>query len=72
MEKLGVSDSLGKHKSDKVNIFNNFKDANLRPGEYFYAIVLVSQVKKKRVKLFPGVNYTVTPWSSLLNQKPQQ
>lgn len=61
MEKLGVADSLGKHKSDKVNIFNNFKDVNLRPGEYFYAIVLVSQVKKKRVKLFPGVNYTVTP-----------
>ncbi len=61
MEKLGVSDSLGKYKSDKVNIFNNYKDANLRPGEYYYAIVLVSQIKKKRVKLFPEVNYTVTP-----------
>lgn len=61
VEKLGVADSLGKHKSDKVNIFNSFKDQNLRPGEYFYAIVLVSQVKKKRVKLFPGVNYTIIP-----------
>ncbi len=61
VEKLGVSDSLGKHKSDKANIFNFFKDQNLRPGEYYYAIVLVSQVKKKRVKLFPGVNYTIIP-----------
>ena len=61
MEKLGVSDSLGKYKSDKVNFFNHFNDTNLRPGEYYYAIVLVSQIKKKRVKLFPGVNYTITP-----------
>lgn len=61
MEKLGISDSLGKFKSDKANIFNTYKDINLRPGEYYYAIVLVSQIKKKRVKLFPGVNYTITP-----------
>ena len=60
-EKLGVSDSLGRHNSDKVNIFNYFKDQNLRPGEYFYAIVLVSQIKKKRVKLIPGVNYSIAP-----------
>lgn len=61
MEKLGVSDSLGKYKSDKVHVFNSFRDVNLRPGEYYYAIVLVSQVKKKNVKLFPEVNYTITP-----------
>lgn len=61
MEKLGISDSLGKYKSDKTNVFNSYKDINLRAGEYYYAIVLVSQVKKKRVKLFPGINYTVNP-----------
>ena len=61
MEKLGISDSLGKYKSDKVHIFNSFRDVNLRPGDYYYAIVLVSQVKKKNVKLFPGLNYTIIP-----------
>ncbi|HMW05835.1 MAG TPA: hypothetical protein PK079_12505 [Leptospiraceae bacterium] len=61
VEKLGISDSLGKYKSDKVNVFNSYKDINLRAGEYYYAIVLVSQVKKKRVKLYPGINYTVNP-----------
>jgi hypothetical protein len=60
-EKLGIADSLGKYPSNKKNRLNSFKDINLKPGTYFYAIVLVSQIKKKRVKLFPNQNFTTQP-----------
>ena len=60
-EKLGVSDSLGKYKSDKANKFTSFRDTNLRSGDHYYAIVLVSQVKKKKVILIANQNYTLIP-----------
>lgn len=60
-EKLYIADSLGKFKSDKNNLFNTYTDINLKPGKYYYAVVMVSQVKKKRVKLYAGQNFTTIP-----------
>lgn len=74
-EKLAVSDSLGKYKSEKKSPFNSFRDTNLKSGTYFYAIVQVSQVKKKKTKLFPNQNFTtvgvIVPPRTEIVEKPE-
>ncbi len=57
-EKLGISDSLGKYKSEKKSPFNSYKDINLKAGTYYYSIVQVAQIKKKRSKLYANQNFT--------------
>ncbi|MEM7180884.1 MAG: hypothetical protein AAF518_08220 [Spirochaetota bacterium] len=56
--KLYISDSLGKYRSNpKDNPYISHKDINLKPGKYYYSIVLRHSVKKQNVKLIPGVNF---------------
>lgn len=61
VEKLYIADSLGKYPSGGDNGISTFVDTNLAEGTYFYSIVLVEQIKKRTVSLFPDQNYTTTP-----------
>ncbi len=60
-EKLYIADSLGRYKSGDKNGIKNYYDYNLKPGSYYYAVALVSDIRKREVKLFPNQNYTVVP-----------
>lgn len=61
-EKLFISDSLGRYKSDpNNNPYISHEDLNLKPGKYYFAVILRKDVKKRTVKLIPGVNYTLEP-----------
>ncbi len=60
-EKLYIADSLGRFKSIGLDGMRNHFDYNLKPGTYFYAIVMVGDVRKREVKLFANQNYTVIP-----------
>jgi len=60
-EKLYIADSLGRYKSGGASGTRNYYDYNLKPGSYFYAVALVSDIRKREVKLFPNQNYSVIP-----------
>ncbi len=60
-DKLYVADSLGRYKSGGNSGTRTYYDYNLKPGTYYYAVVLVSDVRKREVRLFPNQNYTVVP-----------
>lgn len=60
-EKLYVADSLGRFPSEGKKAVTNFYDYNLKPGSYFYAVVPVEDIRKRRVKLRSSQNYTTSP-----------
>jgi len=60
-DKLYVADSLGRYKTGGSNSIKTFYDYNLKPGTYYYSVILVSDIRKREVKLFPNQNYTVIP-----------
>ncbi len=60
-EKLYYADSLGRYPNKKGEALRSFKDINLKPGNYYYAIAMVSRIKKRDVELVAGENYTVEP-----------
>lgn len=60
-EKLYIADSLGRYKANGPNATRTYFDYNLKPGTYYYAVVMVSDVRKREVKLFANQNYTVLP-----------
>ncbi|BDA79510.1 hypothetical protein LPTSP3_g24400 [Leptospira kobayashii] len=60
-DKLYVADSLGRYKTGGASSIKTFYDYNLKPGTYYYAVVLVGDIRKREVKLFPNQNYTVIP-----------
>jgi len=60
-EKLYYADSLGRYPNKKTEALRSFKDINLKPGNYYYAIAMVSRIKKRDVELVPGENYTINP-----------
>jgi hypothetical protein len=60
-EKLYYADSLGRFPSSPKSQLKEFKDINLKPGKYYYAIVTVKRVKQKKVELWEDVNYTSIP-----------
>ncbi len=55
-EKLYYADSLGRFPSTAKVQLKEFKDINLRPGKYYYAIVTVKRVKQKKVELWKEEN----------------
>ncbi|TGK52374.1 tetratricopeptide repeat protein [Leptospira bouyouniensis] len=60
-DKLYIADSLGRYKASGPNATRVYFDYNLKPGTYYYAIVMVSDVRKREVKLFSNQNYTIIP-----------
>ncbi|WP_243836525.1 tetratricopeptide repeat protein [Leptospira meyeri] len=60
-EKLYIADSLGRYKASGANATRVYFDYNLKPGTYYYAIVMVTDVRRREVKLFSNQNYTVVP-----------
>ncbi|MGE8722116.1 tetratricopeptide repeat protein [Leptospira terpstrae] len=60
-EKLYIADSLGRYKASGSNATRVYFDYNLKPGTYYYAVVMVTDVRRREVKLFSNQNYTVTP-----------
>lgn len=60
-EKLYIADSLGRYKTSATSPTRVYFDYNLKPGTYYYAIVMVTDVRRREVKLFANQNYTVTP-----------
>lgn len=69
-DKLFVADSLGivSYKDD-VRI-TSFKDINLRPGQYYYAIALVNSVRRRQVLMIANSNYTTSPVTVFENEDP--
>jgi len=69
-DKLFVADSLGivSYKDD-VRI-TSFKDINLRPGQYYYAIALVNSVRRRQVQMIANSNYTTSPVTVFENEDP--
>jgi len=60
-DKLYVADSLGKFPSGGPDGVKTYYDYNLRPGTYFFAIVLATDIRKREVKLIASQNYTTVP-----------
>ncbi len=60
-EKCYISDSLGKFPSGIGNGVNQIFDYNLKPGTYYYAVILAHHVRKKDVKLVANRNFTTIP-----------
>jgi hypothetical protein len=60
-EKLYIADSLGRFPSGAKNSVTNYYDYNLKPGSYFYAVIPVDHVRKRKVKLLSNQNYTTDP-----------
>ncbi|TGK35985.1 hypothetical protein EHQ12_08055 [Leptospira gomenensis] len=60
-EKCMVADSLGKYPSGIAGGVTQIFDYNLKPGTYYYAVVLAHHVKKNTIKLVPGRNFTTIP-----------
>lgn len=69
-DKLYVADSLGilSYKDD-IRI-SDYKDINLRPGQYYYAVALVSSVRRRQVQLLADKNFTSTPVTIYENENP--
>lgn len=55
-EKCMIADSLGKYPSGIAGGVTQIFDYNLKPGTYYYAVVLAHRVKKNMIKLVPGKN----------------
>ncbi|TGL63255.1 tetratricopeptide repeat protein [Leptospira sarikeiensis] len=70
-EKCYISDSLGKFPSGVGNSVNQIYDYNLKPGTYYYAVILAHHVRKKDVKLAANRNYTTIPIVIENNPPPQ-
>ena len=69
-DKLYVADSLGiLSYKDEIRI-TEFKDINLRPGQYYYAVALVSSVRRRQVQLLPDKNFTTSPVTIFENENP--
>jgi len=62
-EKLYVADSLGRFPIQGKNTPSNYYDYNLKPGNYYYAIITVEAVKKRSVVMLPDQNFTTKPIS---------
>ncbi|MCG6169505.1 hypothetical protein LFX25_16835 [Leptospira sp. FAT2] len=60
-EKCMVADSLGKYPSGIAGGVTQIYDYNLKPGTYYYAVILAHHVKKNTIKLIPGRNFTTIP-----------
>lgn len=60
-DKLYIADSLGRYKTSATSPTRVYFDYNLKPGTYYYAIVMVTDVRRREVKLFANQNYTVAP-----------
>ncbi|MGJ4716182.1 hypothetical protein [Leptospira interrogans] len=60
-EKCMVADSLGKYPSGIAGGVTQIFDYNLKPGTYYYAVILAHRVKNGTVKLIPGRNFTTIP-----------
>lgn len=60
-DKLYIADSLGRYKASGPNATRVYFDYNLKPGTYYYAIVMVTDVRRREVKLFANQNYTIIP-----------
>ncbi|XDD45442.1 tetratricopeptide repeat protein [Leptospira sp. WS39.C2] len=60
-DKLYIADSLGRYKASGPNATRVYFDYNLKPGTYYFAVVMVSDVRKREVKLFANQNYTIVP-----------
>lgn len=69
-EKLYVADSLGIFSYQNEIRVREFKDINLRPGQYYYAIALVNSVRRRQVSLIANQNYTTSPITIFENEKP--
>jgi hypothetical protein len=69
-DKLYVADSLGivSYKND-VRV-TSFKDINLRPGQYYYAIAMVNSVRRRQVQMIANSNYTTSPVTIFENEDP--
>jgi hypothetical protein len=69
-DKLYVADSLGilSYKDD-IRI-SDYRDINLRPGQYYYAVALVSSVRRRQVQLLADKNFTSTPVTIYENENP--
>ncbi|TGK37817.1 hypothetical protein [Leptospira andrefontaineae] len=70
-EKCYISDSLGKFPSGVANGVNQIYDYNLKPGTYYYAVVLAHHVRKKDARLVANRNYTTIPIVIENNPPPQ-
>ncbi|TGL75561.1 tetratricopeptide repeat protein [Leptospira jelokensis] len=60
-DKLYIADSLGRYKASGPNATRVYFDYNLKPGTYYYAIVMVTDVRRREVKMFANQNYTIIP-----------
>lgn len=60
-EKLYYADSLGRFPNKGNNKLSSLRDINLKPGVYYYAVAMVSRIKKRDVILIPNQNYTYDP-----------
>ncbi|WP_010573355.1 hypothetical protein [Leptospira kmetyi] len=60
-EKCMVADSLGKYPSGIAGGVTQIFDYNLKPGTYYYAVILAHHVKKNSIRLIPGRNFTTIP-----------
>lgn len=60
-EKCMVADSLGKYPSGIAGGVTQIFDYNLKPGTYYYAVILAHHVKKNTIRLIPGRNFTTIP-----------
>ncbi|XDD50037.1 hypothetical protein AB3N59_16990 [Leptospira sp. WS92.C1] len=60
-EKCMVADSLGKYPSGIAGGVTHIFDYNLKPGTYYYAVILAHHVKKNTLTLEPGKNFTTIP-----------
>lgn len=60
-EKCYISDSLGKYPSGIANGVNQIFDYNLKPGTYYYAVILAHHVRKKDIRLVANRNFTTIP-----------
>ena len=65
VEKALNADSLGKYYTGSLEsndiVVNSFRDLNLTPGQYYYAVLNVDEVYRRKVTLVPGKNYTTKP-----------
>ncbi|TGK01445.1 hypothetical protein EHQ53_07865 [Leptospira langatensis] len=60
-DKCYIADSLGKFPSGVANGVNQIYDYNLKPGTYYYAVVLAHHVRRKDIRLVANRNFTTIP-----------
>jgi hypothetical protein len=67
-EKLFIADSLGIVSYKDETRINSYKDINLRPGQYYYAVALVNSVRRRQVQMVQGGNFTTAPVTIFENE----